>query len=330
MVTKLFITFARRMRLLLHIYYEMRKIFLSLVAAIALLLFNACTEEVKDVSLADKAYESWMNDSALIKIAVMPTLDCLPIYVAAERGMFEKNGASVSLYPYAAQMDCDTAFKRGWVDAMATDLVRAERLKQQGMPLFFLTATDLHWQLVASKMARVKRLNQIENKMLAMTRYSATAMLADNLIDTVQVENDHVFRVQVNDLFVRFSMLQNQVMDLLLLPEPFASASRELDANVLYDTRLNNISMGVVVMNDTIIADTTLRQGQVEAFLKSYDEACDSINKYGIKEYRSIIMNHCKVNSSVVDSISSDYQFSTSHQPLQKDVERANKWLKRE
>ena len=88
--------------------------------------------------------------------------------------------------------------------------------------------------------------------------------------------------------------------------------------------------MGVVVMNDTIIADTTLRQGQVEAFLKSYDEACDSINKYGIKEYRSIIMNHCKVNSSVVDSISSDYQFSTSHQPLQKDVERANKWLKRE
>ena len=318
------------MRLLLHIYFEMRTICLSLFAAISLLLFNACKEEVRDVSLADEAYEAWLNDSALIKIAVMPTLDCLPIYVAAERGMFEKNGANVSLYPFSAQMDCDTAFVSGWVDAMATDLVRAERLKTQGVPLFYLTATDLHWQLVASKMARVKRLDQIENKMVAMTRFSATAMLADNLVDTVNVQKDHVFRVQVNDLGVRFSMLQNQVMDLLLLPEPWASASLELKANILYDTRQNGISMGVIAMNDTAIADDTLRQSQVEAFLKAYDEACDSINEYGLVGYREMIKNRCGVKSSVVDSISADYKFTPSHQPLQKDVERATNWLKRQ
>ena len=146
--------------------------------ATILLFFNACKkEDIKAVSFADEAYEAWVNDSAMIKIAVMPTLDCLPIYVASERGIFARNGASVSLYSYAAQMDCDTALTGGWVDAMATDLVRAERLKKQGMLLSYLTSTDLHWQLVASKMARVKRLNQMENKMVAMSRYSATDML---------------------------------------------------------------------------------------------------------------------------------------------------------
>ena len=330
MVTKLFITFAHRMRRLLHIYYEMRKICMSLTATIVVWLFGACANEVKDISLADAAYEAWVNDSSLIKMAVMPTLDCLPLYVAAEHGMFERHGASVSLYPYDAQMDCDTALKDGWVNAMATDLVRAERLKSQGMKLTYLTATDLHWQLVASKMARIKRLNQIEHKMVAMTRYSATAMLVDNLVDTVKVDNDHVFRVQVNDLGVRLSMLENQVMDLLLLPEPQATAARELDANVLYDTRQNDIAMGVVVLNDTTIADTTLCKRQVEAFLKAYDEACDSINNRGILFYRDVIMNRCKVKPAIVDSIPSDYQFSPSHLPLQKDVDRAEKWLKRE
>ena len=198
------------------------------------------------------------------------------------------------------------------------------------MKLTYLTATDLHWQLVASKMARIKRLNQIEHKMVAMTRYSATAMLVDNLVDTVKVDNDHVFRVQVNDLGVRLSMLENQVMDLLLLPEPQATAARELDANVLYDTRQNDIAMGVVVLNDTTIADTTLCRRQVEAFLKAYDEACDSINNRGILFYRDVIMNRCKVKPAIVDSIPSDYQFSPSHLPLRKDVDRAEKWLKRE
>ena len=297
--------------------------------ATILLFFNACKkEDIKAVSFADEAYEAWVNDSAMIKIAVMPTLDCLPIYVASERGIFARNGASVSLYSYAAQMDCDTALTGGWVDAMATDLVRAERLKKQGMLLSYLTSTDLHWQLIASKMARVKRLDQMENKMVAMSRYSATDMLVDMLVDTALIrEKDHVFKIQVNDLGVRYSMLENQVMDLLLLPEPLASAASELDVNVLYDTRHNNINMGVVVMNDTAIADATLRKSQVEAFLKSYDEACDSINKYGFGGYRDLIRNRCRVKSSVVDSIPSDYKFSPSHLPMQNDVDRAVNWL---
>ena len=308
----------------------MRKIYYILSITLLACLLNACGGDDDSAANNNDFYAQWSADTALVKMAVMPTLDCLPIYVAADHGMFERHGASVSLYTYDAQMDCDTAFKGGWVGAMATDLVRAERLKEQGMNLDYLTATDLNWQLLSSRSSRVKRLSQMEDKMVAMTRYSATAMLVDNLVDTVKVDNDHVFRVQVNDLGVRLSMLENQVMDLLLLPEPQATAARELDANVLYDTRQNDIAMGVVVLNDTTIADTTLCKRQVEAFLKAYDEACDSINNRGILFYRDVIMNRCKVKPAIVDSIPSDYQFSPSHLPLQKDVDRAEKWLKRE
>ena len=305
----------------------MRKIYYILSITLLACLLNACGGDDDSAANNNDFYAQWSADTALVKMAVMPTLDCLPIYVAADHGMFERHGASVSLYTYDAQMDCDTAFKGGWVGAMATDLVRAERLKEQGMNLDYLTATDLNWQLLSSRSSRVKRLSQMEDKMVAMTRYSATAMLADELVDTSGVVNEHVFRIQVNSIFVRLSMLETQVMDLLLLPEPQATVARNMESPVLYDTRWNNVSMGVVVMNDTIIADATLRKSQREAFLNAYNEACDSLNELGLKRYRDIIMKRCRVTPAVVDSLPSDIQFTPAHQPFQQDVDRAVKWL---
>ena len=52
-----------------------------------------------------------------------------------------------------------------------------------------------------------------------------------------------------------------------------------------------------------------------------------TVNKYGFGGYRDLIRNRCRVKSSVVDSIPSDYKFSPSHLPMQNDVDRAVNWL---
>ena len=73
-------------------------------------------------------------DSTLL-IAVMPTLDCLPLYVAEASGLFENQHINVRLVKYNAQMDCDTALLRGRVHGAFTDLVRAEHLRKKGASL---------------------------------------------------------------------------------------------------------------------------------------------------------------------------------------------------
>lgn len=282
-------------------------------------------DETKPVSV----YDIWHEDSAALRIAVMPTIDCLPLFVAKASGMFESQGIEVSLYPYEAQMDCDTAFCSGWVECMASDLVRTEYLKQKGIKIRYLTATELHWQLLASKMARVRKLSQLEDKMIAMTRYSATALLADKLVDSSKVVNEHVFRIQVNDVNLRLKMLESQVMDAMLLPEPQATGARLLDAALLYDTHWNDVCLGVLAVSETASEDT-LRSRQIEGLLKAYDEACDSINIRGLQAYRSLISQHCGVKPSIVDSLSSDIRFMPSHQPRQQDVDLAVAWLNKD
>ena len=83
-------------------------------------------------------------------------------------------------------MDCDTALLNRRVEGSISDLVRTERMKKRGLQLDYLTATNAYWQLYSNRKARLKHLNQLGDKMIAMTRFSATDYLTDLTLDTVK------------------------------------------------------------------------------------------------------------------------------------------------
>ena len=272
--------------------------------------------------------ENVIADTAALRVAVMPTLDCLPIYVAQSYGIFDRESLSVVLLPFTAHMDCDTAIAGGTVHATVTDLVRAERLQQQGTKLRYATATDLGWQLLTAKTARIRKLAQLDDKMLAMTRFSATAMIADQLVDSAKLQPERVFRIQVNDVTIRLNMMETGTMDAMLLPEPQATSARKRGCNLLYDSAEDSLFLGAVAFSEQALGDT-LRSRQMEAFLRAYDAACDSINTKGIAHYRDIITERCRVNGDVVDSLIIQHPtlFSHSRPPRQRDIDQARKWL---
>ena len=77
-----------------------------------LLLAGLCGACGSHTETADPA-ETARQDSLALKVALMPTLDCLPLYVASMYNLFDSLGADVRLKPYTAQMDCDTALRNG-------------------------------------------------------------------------------------------------------------------------------------------------------------------------------------------------------------------------
>ena len=72
------------------------------------------------------------EDSAALKIAVMPTLDCLPLYVARENKWFCDGKTDIRLKYYTSQIDCDTALLNGRVEGAVSDLVRVARMNSRG------------------------------------------------------------------------------------------------------------------------------------------------------------------------------------------------------
>lgn len=202
-----------------------------------------------------------------VEIGVLPTLDCLPIYVAKERSMFDAAKADIRLVTFMSQIDCDEALKRGRIEGNVTDLVRGQHIKSQGMTLDYVTATNTYWQLISNRLARIRRLSQLDDKMLAMTRFSATALLADYAVDSAKLNRDMVFKIQINDVALRLQMLLNNEMDAVLLPEPQATTARLYKNPVLMDSRDKDVKLGVIAFNSKAMKDNR-RQEQLKEFIK--------------------------------------------------------------
>jgi NitT/TauT family transport system substrate-binding protein len=296
--------------------------FTLFLSYLLLALFTvSCGDKTADTSEA--VHE---EDSTAVRIAVLPTLDCLPLFLASDYGLFRQEGLDIELVEYSAQMDCDTAIVGGSVGLMATDLVRVDQLRRkENMTLSYLTATEASWQLFTSRAARIRQLKLLYDKMLAMTRHSATDMLADMTVDSAKIADDKVFRIQVNDLSVRMAMMQSDIMDAMLLPEPYATAAHNLGAYRLLDaSRQFDLQLGVIVMRDSLLS-----KQQQEAFVRAYDRACDTINAMGIQAFREVIKDRMGATDQTVDSLPAKYEFRHAAQPRQSDEERARQWLTR-
>ena len=294
---------------------------------VTICLVVGCSESYEETKRITKAQrlKAMREDSAALKVAVLPTLDCLPIYLAKDHQMFD-TAVDIRLKLFTAQMDIDTALANQRVEVGVSDLVRIERLKKQGDSLRYLTSTNAYWQLVSNRGARILDLKHLDDKMLAMTRYSVTDLLGDLAVDSAKLKSERVFRIQINDVNVRLKMLENNEMDALILTEPQAAQARLLKHKVLMDTRKLDMEMGVIVSQWKGMDEET-RAKQLRAFTRGYNKACDSINQYGIENYASLIEKYCHVKPEALKQISKDLKFHRITLPREADVERAKAWL---
>ena len=303
---------------------------MALLAAVTVLLMVACGqsyEETKRIT-REQRREAFRRDSAALKIAVMPTLDCLPLFVAQQYELFDSVEGGVRLKFYMAQMDCDTAIQRGRVEGVVTDLVRAMRIDQQGVKMRYVAATNAYWQLVTNRNARIKQLKQLDDKMVAMTRYSATDLLTDCARDSVKLAAERLYKVQINDLNVRVQMLMNNEIDALWLPEPQATQARIMKHSLVLDSRNVSLNLGIMAFREKEM-HRQARAKQLALLIKAYNQACDSINKNGIAHYKQIFIDRYQMKAALVDSLPQDIRFPHACGPRQQDVTFVEKWLER-
>ena len=307
----------------------MKKLLIGMVVA---LLFGGCGlsyDETKRLK-QEKRTRELREDSAALKVAVMPTLDCLPLYVAEEREMFD-TVVDIRLKYFTAQMDCDTALQRGRVEMAVSDLVRVERMKGENVKggkqkLNYLTATNAYWLLIGNRNQRITDLKHLDDHMLAMTRYSVTDLLGDIAVDSAKLKTERVFRIQVNDVNVRLDMLENNEMDALLMTQPQVTQALLLKHHVLLDTRKLDMQMGVIV-EDSVVMSHPNRQRQREVLIKGYNMACDSLNQHGMKHYLDIIKKYYKLSEQALRQLPDTLKYEHVQAPREKDVARAKQWL---
>lgn len=268
-----------------------------------IVLLSACGQSYEEkvrLSRAERARLA-QEEAAALKVAVLPTLDCMPVYLAKQKHWYDSTQVDLRLKVRNAQIDCDTALKGKSVEVAVTDLKRVEHMTKHGVGLLTMGRTDAYWQLIANRTARVKTAAQLGDKMVAMTRYSATDYLTDKALDGVKTSAP-VFRVQINDVLIRLDMLKNNEMDAMWLTEPQATTARMFKHTVIEDSRKMKEHLGVVVAGAHLMKDKK-RVKQLTAFVEGYNRACDSLNHYGVKHYADLVKAVCHTDDKTIDRL---------------------------
>ena len=186
--------------------------------------------------------------------------------------------------------------------------------------MHYLTDTNLNWQLIADKESKLKKLSDLSDKIVAMTRYSGTDLLTDMVVKKAKPKYQ-VFRVQVNDVLVRLAMLQNHEIDAYWFAEPQITKALAGDNNALFNSQDAGVHLGVVAVMDKV-----RRQEEEAAFASAYDKAVELINKNGVKYYSALILKYMKVDEAVVRSLP-DIKYTKIGPPRKVDLLMARNYL---
>lgn len=230
----------------------------------------SCT--LQEAMLSSSEEGTVEEDSTALHIAVIPVMDCLPVYYAERTGLMKEAGLNARLLYHEAQMDVDTTLSLGHADVGWSDLVRGMRL---GNDFQAVAQTKGDWALMAVRGKRINKLQQMKERMVAISRLSATDYWCRHIVGkTDALEQEDVYRPQINDVQLRSGMVQNGLLDAAILPEPFASYLAELGCAELFRTPQEGPHFGIFLARN----DSTKRE-QLQHFLKIYNEAVEKLNE---------------------------------------------------
>ena len=259
-------------------------------------------------------------DTTVLCIAVMPAMNCLPVYYAERSGLADSLGLEMQLLRYQAQMDIDTAIINGYADIAFTDLIRSAKLNKRGVTLTPFASCDEALSLISLKTKRVKQVNQMKEQMIAVSRHSATDYWTDRLLDSTRTSYDDIYRPQVNDVKLRADMLRLGLIDAAMMGEPYATWMTMLGHKRLFQSKGKQPQLYAWANHSA----TKLQQ---KAFLEVLNEATERLSQPSEATLlRDILKQEYLLPPELVDSI--------ELQPIKRpsairssDTEEAEKWL---
>jgi len=268
---------------------------------------------------------------APVRIGVLPTEDSLPLWVAADEGMFEEAGLDVEFIDFQAAAERDAAFTAGEIDAFMGDMIAAALLEQGGSGVTIgtvmlgSTAAEGRFGIAVPADSAYQDLTALAGVPVGTSSGTIQEYVLDGLMRQAGVPQDKVAKEEVKKVPVRFDLLMKGQLKAAALPEPFLSLAEAQGAKTLAeDTKGENISQTILGFSDEYLA----AEGGIESMSKLldvWDEAVDVVNA-DPEAYRATLVEQAKLP----EPIAGTYKINTypkSDMPTSEQVEAVLAWM---
>jgi NitT/TauT family transport system substrate-binding protein len=217
-----------------------------------------------------------------IKVAVLPILDALPIFVAESQGYFKAQGIEVEIVPVSSAPERDQLMQSGQVDAILNELVSTIFYNQEETRVvtvrYLRVATSEYpmFRIIASKDSGIANVDDLKGIPIGISEGTVIAYVTDRILEKQGFNQDEIEVIAIPKIPDRLALLTSGELEAGVLPDPAASlVLMQGGVMVVDDTTYPEISCSVLSFSASAIEENP---DGVRRFLAALEQATADIN----------------------------------------------------
>lgn len=225
---------------------------------------------------------SLQKPSEPLRIAVLPVLDTLPLYVAQSQEYFTNAGIEVELIPVSSAPERDQLLASGKVDGAINELVSVlffNRDETQIQAVRFARAATTEspvFRILSSSQSEIQSVDELAGTPIGISEGTVIEYLTDRLLQAEGLTEQQIETVSVPGIPDRMALLESGELAAAMLPDPLATLAIQNGASVVIDDSSHPF-YGYSVLS--IRYDTLENRSEdVAALLEAYENAIEDIN----------------------------------------------------
>ena len=164
-----------------------------------------------------------------LKIAVLPIIDSLPMYVAQQEGLFAKHGVNVEFVPVASAPERDQLLAAGGADGtinetLAVMLFNRENVQMQ-VVRYALRPTEGngHFFILASARSGISSIEGLKGVEIGVSQGTVIEYVTERLLQADDFTSDEIKTIAVPKIPDRLALLASGELNAGVMPDPLAS-----------------------------------------------------------------------------------------------------------
>lgn len=217
-----------------------------------------------------------------VKVAVLPVIDALPLFVALEQGYFADEGLNVELIPVSSAPERDSLMQANQVDAILNEIVSTIFYNKTESNIttvrFLRVATEEYplFRILAAKDSGIVTIDDLKGVEIGISEGTVIQYSTDRILQNAGLTKDEIVGVAVPKIPDRIALLASGELLAANLPDPAASAAIMQGAVVIIDdTTIPEISHSVLSFDAEMLSENP---NTVKAFLRALELAVADIN----------------------------------------------------
>jgi NitT/TauT family transport system substrate-binding protein len=221
-------------------------------------------------------------EQVTLKLAVIPVIDTLPMFVAQAEGLYAKHGVKVELIPVASAPERDQLLQAGQADGTLNEILSVmffnqEKVQMQVVRYGHMAAEGSgHFFILASGQSGITEASGLKGVEIGISQGTIIEYVTDRLLEAQGLSSAEIKYLAVPKIPDRMLLLASGELKAAVMPDPLAALAVQQGAKIILDDTSNpKLGASVISFRKEVIDQ---QPAAIKAFLAAIEEAVGLIN----------------------------------------------------